>query len=237
MTDKVQKMREELARLKEETSIGLSEHENGVEQGRMEIINTLSIFLDSLQEEPVSEDLEEASRNYADNEEYGNDVYFAIEAAFKAGAEWQKEKDAILPHIRHRDTLDEFAYQCAYDLSNDWAKEAPEWKDVKTACKLGAQWQKEQFEKNRLAACDKQTQEEAEIERDFVTSIIEKEHRQPTFDDAIKYGMKLREEQMMAKAIDAHCFGFQGAALFSFRLPADNYLVGSKVKVIVTKEK
>ena len=48
-----------------------------------------------------------------------------------------------LPHIHHRDTLDEFAYQCAYDLSNDWAKETPEWKDVKTACKLGAQWQKE----------------------------------------------------------------------------------------------
>jgi hypothetical protein len=52
MTDKVQKIREELARLKEETSIGLSEHENGVEQGRMEIINATSLFLDSLQEEP-----------------------------------------------------------------------------------------------------------------------------------------------------------------------------------------
>ena len=44
-------------------------------------------------EEPVSEDLEEASRNYADNEEYGDDVYFAIKAAFKAGAKWQKEQD------------------------------------------------------------------------------------------------------------------------------------------------
>ena len=86
-----------------------------------------------LQEEPVSEDLKEASRNYADNEEYGDDVYFAIKAAFEAGAKWQKE-------------------------------------------------------------------------------------------------------QMMAKAIDAHCFGFQGAALFSFRLPVSNYLVGSEVKVIVIKE-
>ena len=45
-----------------------------------------------------------------------------------------------------------------------------------------------------------------------------------------------QKEQMMAKAVDAHCFGFQGAALFSFRLPADNYLVGSEVKVIVIKE-
>jgi hypothetical protein len=42
--------------------------------------------------EPVSEDLKEASRNYADNEEYGDDVYFAIKAAFEAGAKWQKEQ-------------------------------------------------------------------------------------------------------------------------------------------------
>ena len=47
---------------------------------------------------------------------------------------------------------------------------------------------------------------------------------------------KWQKEQMMAKAIDARCFGFQGAALFSFRLPAGNYLVGSEVKVIVIKK-
>ena len=51
-----------------------------------------------------------------------------------------------------------------------------------------------------------------------------------------KHGFEDCKEQMIAKAIDAHCFGFQGAALFSFRLPADNYLVGSEVKVIVIKE-
>lgn len=49
-------------------------------------------------------------------------------------------------------------------------------------------------------------------------------------------GRSEMKEQMMEKAIDANCFGFQGAALFSFRLPSDNYLVGSKVKVIVIKE-
>lgn len=53
---------------------------------------------------------------------------------------------------------------------------------------------------------------------------------------AFKDGAKWQKEQMMVKAIEAHCFGFQGAALFSFRLPADNYLVGSEVKVIVIKE-
>lgn len=71
------------------------------------------------------------------------------------------------------------------------------------AFKAGAKWQKEQFEKNRLDACDRQTEEEAEIERDFCIGIIENEHRQPTFDDAIKYGMRLQRENMMKDAVDA----------------------------------
>jgi hypothetical protein len=45
-----------------------------------------------------------------------------------------------------------------------------------------------------------------------------------------------KKEQMIAKAIDADCFGLQGDALFSFKLPANKYLVGSKVKVILIKE-
>ena len=59
----------------------------------------------------------------------------------------------------------------------------------------GANWQAERFEKNRLAACDNQTKEEYDREVEFATSIIEKEHRQPTFSDAINYGMKLQKEQ------------------------------------------
>jgi hypothetical protein len=47
MTDKIQKIREELARLKEETSIGLSEHENGVEKGRMETASATTPMLSS----------------------------------------------------------------------------------------------------------------------------------------------------------------------------------------------
>ena len=48
-------------------------------------------------------------------------------------------------------------------------------------------------------------------------------------------GAKWQKDKMVQNTIDAHCFGFQGAALFSFRLPAGNYLVGSEVKVIVIK--
>ena len=90
------------------------------------------------------------------------------------------------------------------EAANFYANTHTEWFDhegnphVAPAFKAGAKWQKEQFEKNRLAACDRQTEEEAEIERDFVTGIIDKEHRLPTFDDAIKYGMRLKEKEMQS---------------------------------------
>lgn len=35
------------------------------------------------------------------------------------------------------DSLDECAYQCAYDISNDWAKEVPTWNNVQEAYKQG----------------------------------------------------------------------------------------------------
>lgn len=57
-----------------------------------------------------------------------------------------------------------------------------------------------------------------------------------THAESFKAGSKWQIAKLMTNVIDAQCFGFQGAALFSFRLPADNYLVGSKVKVIVIKE-
>ena len=34
-------------------------------------------------------------------------------------------------------SFDECAYQCAYDISNDWAKEEPTWDDVQGAYKQG----------------------------------------------------------------------------------------------------
>lgn len=64
----------------------------------------------------------------------------------------------------------------------------------------------------------------------------QKEKEYTCYEEAFEDGAKWQKEHMMIKAINAHCFGFQGAALFSFRLPADKYLVGSEVKVIVIKE-
>lgn len=57
--------------------------------------------------------------------------------------------------------------------------------------KFGAKWQYEQFEKNRLAACDNMTKEEADREQEFTTDFIEKNNRVPTYSDAIEYGRKI----------------------------------------------
>lgn len=64
--------------------------------------------------------------------------------------------------------------------------------------KAGANWRYEQFEKNRLAACDSMTKEEADREQEFTTKFIEKNHRVPTYSDAIEYGRK----QMIDKACE-----------------------------------
>lgn len=149
MTDKVQKIREEVEkRLKGERFISSDKE-----------YNYLLSFIDSLQEEPVNDDLKNAAN-------------IALEGL-----------------------LDKYGIVGIGSCLKMF--------------KLGAEWQKEQFEKNRLAACDKQTEEDAEIESDFVMGIIENEHRQPTFDDAIKYGMRLQKKEMMKDAgVLQHCTAF-----------------------------
>lgn len=65
--------------------------------------------------------------------------------------------------------------------------------------KAGANWQKEQFEKNRLKHCDSITNEQAELEQKFLDQHLDKYNRMPTFLDAIEYGMRLQKEQITTK--------------------------------------
>ena len=94
--------------------------------------NDLLAFMDSLPNEPVSNDLEEAA--------------------------------------------------CEYDNSHI--------DDNNLAFKAGAQWQKEQMEKNRIEHCDNITEEQYNLETGFLDSFLDKNKRMPTFLDAIEYGMK-----------------------------------------------
>ena len=170
MTDR-EIFKAELDRLKEETSIGLSEWENGVEHGRMEIINALYKTLDSMQEEPTIPDI--VDEHYRE----------------MLGEELVSED------------LDSFAIK--------YAQDKPYPVTVCQAVKVGANWQAEQ---------DKQW--------------LAENHK-----NIFAKGRDSMKQRMMKNAITAECFGAQsGDALFSIRLPAKGYLVGSEIKVIIIKE-
>lgn len=55
----------------------------------------------------------------------------------------------------------------------------------------------EEFENNRLKACESQSEAEAERELNFAIKFFEEHHRQPTFSDAIEETRK----QMIEKSI------------------------------------
>lgn len=150
-------------------------------------------YRNSLQEEPVSEDLEEFARANANKE-----------------------------------------YPPEYEMADDnWKQRAGYVKGVKS----GANWQKEQFEKNRLKHCNSITNEQAELEQGFIDQHLDKYNRTPTFLDAIEYGMKLQKEQMLKGAVTAEVRNvedFMGTT--TFRCISDKYKQGDKVKVIIIKE-
>ena len=169
-------------------------------------------------EETVCEELNEAAKQHSCYEEDCENTFYEpiVRNAFIAGAEWQKEQDQPITGnsleqewLRYVDkkkkedggglpVLGEYGWlQIARHFANwqyqkdrgEFAKiKAKTWSEGFDACK-------EQFEKNRLAACDNQTKEEYDRETKFAVDFIEKNNRQPTFSDAINYGMQLQKSQ------------------------------------------
>lgn len=110
----------EIERQEEETSIGLNEHENGIEHGRMEVIHALREKIESMQEDPASEEansfksalkkkvreaqdwtyIEEEGGECPLNEEFG--AYDLKEFA-EWGAQWQREH--IIKKIANHEQL------------------------------------------------------------------------------------------------------------------------------------
>ncbi len=105
MTDKVQKIREEVERLMNEL---IQEKEKGFGSDTddtciLELQNVLT-YIDSLQEEPVSEDLEEAANCYKDmitpeevddpEHAYSYETYteYQIADAFISGSKWKEQQ-------------------------------------------------------------------------------------------------------------------------------------------------
>lgn len=111
------------------------------------------------------------------------------------------------------------------------------------AIEFGAQWKEEQFEKERLKHCDELTNEQAQIESDFVTQHLKENNRTPTFIDAIKYGMKLQKKQMIKDAyerevkVDAGGYPYiPQMELYDYDKDIPLAKEGDRVKVVVIKE-
>ena len=137
MTDK-EKIRAEIERRIEElqpcnTRENLRAH--GAIAGYYQILS----FINSMQEEPVSEDLEEAASRYA-NEEYNRKspatlpdrcrgCYAPLIYAFKAGAKWQEKQDIKHGYITFLQGEKRFANYILEMINNGWHIVA-----IKTAC-------------------------------------------------------------------------------------------------------
>ena len=95
MTDKVQKIREEVERLKSRLLRGACSSQIAMEtMCKEEAYNEVLAILDTMQEEPVSDELEKVAIKYGTDEfpSLCNGCKHIPVDAFKAGAKWQKEQ-------------------------------------------------------------------------------------------------------------------------------------------------
>ena len=94
MTDKVQKIRNEVERLQNEL---IQERKKGygsdVDDACILELQNILTYINLLQKEPVSEDLEEAAKNYMRSQ---NPPIWGLYYGFKAGAQWQKQQMMVL---------------------------------------------------------------------------------------------------------------------------------------------
>ena len=89
-------------------------------------------------------------------------------------------------------------------LSNDDYPVYNDEYEIELAFEAGVEWQREQFEKERLKHCDELTAEQAQMASDFVTEHLKKNNRTPTFIDAIEYGRNIASEQAMKYLHEHH---------------------------------
>jgi Glu-tRNA(Gln) amidotransferase subunit E-like FAD-binding protein len=83
----IQQLRAQIAALQDATMDENKNFRTAYDEGKFDALTAVDNLLDSLQEEPVSDDLEEAANDYA-HDLLHDDVF----EAFIAGAQWQKGK-------------------------------------------------------------------------------------------------------------------------------------------------
>ena len=183
------KLKAEIERLK---STNPSEYNYQNAEGYTWALDDLLSFIDTLSEEP-DKSLEEEYKDYVENDPVYSKLVNRIAGLSVARhfAQWGAE------HLRDTTKMIDKSLEEAANNYLDGVYGKIPHSDYHIAIFIaGAKWKEGQFEKNRLAACEKQTKEEYDREMEFAVSIIEKEHRQPTFSDAINYGIEWQKKQI-----------------------------------------
>lgn len=180
-----------------------------------------------------------SNSTYCDDQYEQPELVRTIERLKKENDELKEKISAISKN--HQEPVSEDLEE-AIDtyLATYWGgeKEKQDWPFLKKMAIHFANWQKEQFEKNRLKHCDSITNEQAELEQGFIDQHLDKHQRMPTFLDAIEYGMKLMKEQLMKDAMEAevtHCKSLVIPSL-GWMLDKNGLDFGDKVKLIIIKE-
>ena len=233
-----------------------AEKPNAVELAK-DIVATLTNFIVFTEPNEVDDDYAERIKkshellvydeNAADKKSVKEMMDSLNEKIAKATKSWKGvDVDKFMDEMRGREPdkdLEEAAMNYIAPIENDEGLDYINFngRDIKDAFIAGAKWMQDQFEKNRLANYDKLTKEEYDRETDFALGIIEEEHRQPTFTDAINYGMRVMKDQMMKEAVEGFFTkSIDGDVVFAESTALDvdpkSVKVGDKVKLIVIKE-
>ena len=103
----------------------------------------------------------------------------------------------------------------------------------------GALWQKQKFEKERLSACEKMTEEEYRLETAFAEKFFKENESLPTYADAIKFGIEWQKQQMKKEAAEFLIRDIDEQNIELAFFPPRNLEIGregDKVKLIILKE-
>ena len=249
--DKVQKIREEVERLKSQLLRGACSSQIAMEtMCKEEAYNEVLAILDTMQEEPKQ--CMYSKDNYTEE-----DRKVLCEGCEEKCKFNQVKESAILQHKEKsckengNSLTQETVSEDLGEYINKLSKQFPEVSFAKLSriAVRVAKWQKQQFEKERLKHCDGLTDEQAQIESDFVTQHLKDNNRTPTFIDAIEYGMKMQKEQMMTKSIEAvvsqvpcsnEIILYNPSSVDKYYLPQEMNKLGlnkgDKVKLVIIKE-
>ena len=149
-------------------------------------------FIDSLPEEPVSDDLDEYINELS--KQFPEVSFAKLSRIAVRVAKWQKEQDqsTIEPVSEDLEKEIDRAHRIFYDEVGWDSDEGARAYVADWFAHYFANWQKHHMEANRLAHCNSISNEQAELEQKFLDEHLDKHDRMPTFLDAIEYGIELK---------------------------------------------